>query len=64
VVSSPPATEETGAMGREIESRQCIGWKILFCKKGNKKVEKLIRNYFEAIFVLHLSHGRMPRLSF
>jgi hypothetical protein len=22
VVSSPPATEETGAMGREIESRQ------------------------------------------
>jgi hypothetical protein len=51
-------------MGREIESRQCIGWKILFCKKGNKKVEKLIRNYFEAIFVLHLSHGRMPRLSF
>jgi hypothetical protein len=26
VVSSPPATEETGAMGREIESRQGIGW--------------------------------------
>jgi hypothetical protein len=25
VVSSPPATEETGAMGREIESRQSIG---------------------------------------
>jgi hypothetical protein len=26
VVSSPSATEETGAMGREIESRQGIGW--------------------------------------
>jgi hypothetical protein len=26
VASSPPATEETGAMGREIESRQLIGW--------------------------------------
>jgi hypothetical protein len=25
-VSSPPATEENGAMGREIESRQGIGW--------------------------------------
>jgi hypothetical protein len=25
-VLSPPATEETGAMGHEIESRQCIGW--------------------------------------
>jgi hypothetical protein len=26
VVSSPPATEESGAMGLEIESRQGIGW--------------------------------------
>jgi hypothetical protein len=26
VVSSPPATEETGARGREIESRQSSGW--------------------------------------
>jgi hypothetical protein len=26
VVTSPPATEEIGAMGREIESRQGIGW--------------------------------------
>jgi hypothetical protein len=26
VVSSPPAIEETGAMGREIESCNCIGW--------------------------------------
>jgi hypothetical protein len=26
VVSSPPATEETGATGREIESRQGIVW--------------------------------------
>jgi hypothetical protein len=25
MVSSPPATEETGAMGREIESRLGIG---------------------------------------
>jgi hypothetical protein len=25
VVSSPPATEETGAMGRGVESRQGIG---------------------------------------
>jgi hypothetical protein len=26
VVSSPPATEETGAMGREIEPCLGIGW--------------------------------------
>jgi hypothetical protein len=26
VVSSPPAIEEIGAMGREIESRQSIEW--------------------------------------
>jgi hypothetical protein len=26
VVSSPAATEETGAMGREVESLQGIGW--------------------------------------
>jgi hypothetical protein len=26
VVSSPPATKETGAMGLEIESRVYIGW--------------------------------------
>jgi hypothetical protein len=26
VVSSPPNTEETGALGREIESCQGIGW--------------------------------------
>jgi hypothetical protein len=26
VVSSPHASEEIGAMGREIESRQGIGW--------------------------------------
>jgi hypothetical protein len=25
---SPPATEEIGAMGREIESRQGIGWQL------------------------------------
>jgi hypothetical protein len=28
VTSTPPATEETGAMGREIESRQGIGWYV------------------------------------
>jgi hypothetical protein len=26
VVLYPPATEETGGMGREIESRQVTGW--------------------------------------
>jgi hypothetical protein len=26
VASSPPATEETGTMGLEIESRQGVGW--------------------------------------
>jgi hypothetical protein len=26
VVSSPPAIEEIGAMGREFESRQGMGW--------------------------------------
>jgi hypothetical protein len=29
VVSSPPTTEETGAMGREVESRKGIGWLLL-----------------------------------
>jgi hypothetical protein len=28
VVSSRPATEQIGAMGREIESRQGKGWKL------------------------------------
>jgi hypothetical protein len=28
VVSSPPTTEETGAMGRDIESRQGVGWQV------------------------------------
>jgi hypothetical protein len=28
VISSPPTTEETGAMGREIESRQGIGCQL------------------------------------
>jgi hypothetical protein len=32
VVSSPPAAEETGAMGREIESRQGIGWSLYILK--------------------------------
>jgi hypothetical protein len=31
VVSSPPATEEIGAMGREIESRQ--GWQLFNMEK-------------------------------
>jgi hypothetical protein len=26
VVTFPPATEKTGAMGRKIESRQGVGW--------------------------------------
>jgi hypothetical protein len=26
VLSSPPATEETEAMGRDIKSHQCIWW--------------------------------------
>jgi hypothetical protein len=29
VVSSPPATVKIGAVGREIESRQGIGWQLL-----------------------------------
>jgi hypothetical protein len=33
VVSSPPTTEETGAMDREIESRQGIAWEHL-CPGG------------------------------
>jgi hypothetical protein len=33
VVSSPPATEETGAMGRDIESRLGIGWYLLKNKR-------------------------------
>jgi hypothetical protein len=31
-VSYPPVTEETGAMGREIESRQGSFWKITLSK--------------------------------
>jgi hypothetical protein len=33
VVSSPPATEETGALGREIESRQGTYRGVAFTKK-------------------------------
>jgi hypothetical protein len=29
VVTPPPATEEFGAMGREIKSRQGAGWQLL-----------------------------------
>jgi hypothetical protein len=32
VVSSPPATVETGALGRDIESRQGKGWLLLIKK--------------------------------
>jgi hypothetical protein len=37
VVSSPPATEETGATGRDIESRQGIGWEVFKYLKTWKK---------------------------
>jgi hypothetical protein len=33
LVSSPPATDETGAMGREIESRLGIRWLAVFFRK-------------------------------
>jgi hypothetical protein len=36
VVPSPPATEETGAQGREIESRQCVGRMVDFKKLVNE----------------------------
>jgi hypothetical protein len=58
-VSSPPATEETGAMGRKIESRQGIGWQlfekplnrpayILNLKLANKIGSKFCSTAFEA----------------
>jgi hypothetical protein len=37
VVSSPLTPEETGAMGREIESRQGIRWYLFFKKKTELK---------------------------
>jgi hypothetical protein len=33
VVLSPPATVESGATGREIESRKGIGWSLIFLIK-------------------------------
>jgi hypothetical protein len=32
VISSPPATDETGAIGHEVKSRKGIGWKFLIYK--------------------------------
>jgi hypothetical protein len=37
VVSSPPATEETGDMGREIESRKLL-------KEKKKKRKKMVKS--------------------
>jgi hypothetical protein len=34
VVSSSPATDETGAMGREIESRQGMHREVVFLEKN------------------------------
>jgi hypothetical protein len=48
VVLSPPATKESGAMGREIESRQGIGWWLL--KKISNKINKLGYGYGGSFF--------------
>jgi hypothetical protein len=58
VVVSPPATEETGTMGREIESRQGIRWYLLkdqikcllhltplFCRWGISDIQHRYVNY-------------------
>jgi hypothetical protein len=37
VVTSPPATDEIGAMGREIESRLGIGFSVFFKDKRKLK---------------------------
>jgi hypothetical protein len=44
VVSFPPATEEIGAMCREIESRQCVGWYFKEKKNGNFVCQKVAEN--------------------
>jgi hypothetical protein len=41
VVASPPATEWTGAMGREIESLQGVGW-LLYKRAGCSVESQLI----------------------
>jgi hypothetical protein len=38
VVSSPTATEESGAMGREIKSCQGMGWYIALEKEEKGKI--------------------------
>jgi hypothetical protein len=44
VVSSQPATEETGAMGREIESRQGMGLQLKkICMQKGRKVAVPLR---------------------
>jgi hypothetical protein len=40
VVSSPPVIEETGAMGREIESRQVIHKVVVFRSEKWIKINK------------------------
>jgi hypothetical protein len=48
VLLSTPASEEIGAMGREIESRQGIRWKLLIICKSEEKSKplSLMRAYF------------------
>jgi hypothetical protein len=51
VESSPPAIEETGAMVREIESRQDI------CKGGSLKNTHVFLIYIFGLFILPWRHG-------
>jgi hypothetical protein len=51
VVSSLPATEEIGAMGREIEARHGIGRRLF--KKNNYKTEKHAKSEWIIAFSNH-----------
>jgi hypothetical protein len=48
VVSFPPATVETGAMGLEIESRQGIGRKLFFKKNMFARIGTILTHLKES----------------
>jgi hypothetical protein len=58
VVSPPPSTEETGAMGRVIESRQSKGWLLLKMDFSLNVALKL--HEFETVYVDRGSDRSLP----
>jgi hypothetical protein len=62
VISSPPSTEDIGAMGREIESRQGIGRQLLYLYKNIfKKLSNVPDSYLRIEAPLKSSGHVVPR---